>query len=170
MEVYQRLREEAKKKLSLADHMLYVTYPLVKDPKLLLAVMENIFLALTHTLGSLLYYERMFKRVPPFFDTFESKYRVFSEKCVERYGIEQEYLNLLRNVKEILIAHKRSPIEFSRKDQFVICSDDYQLKVLKISEIKEILAKTKEFNTRIENILKELETKESLPEKNKTSK
>ncbi len=162
MEAYQRLLTEAKKKLSLADHMLFVTHPLLKDPKLLLAVMENLFLAQTHTMGALLYYERIFKRVQPFFDTFESKYRVFSEKCLERYNLDPDYLDFLRSIKEVLVAHKRSPIEFSRKDQFVICSEDYELKVLNISEIKELVAKTKQFYVDITSLIRKLEEEDGL--------
>lgn len=160
MEAYQRLRQEAKKKVSLADHMLTVTYPLVQDSKLLLAVIENIFLALTHTMATILYYERIYKRVPPFFDTFESKYRLFSEKCVPNYGFDENYLEFLREIKEILMAHKRSPIEFSRKDQFVICSEDYQLKILKPEDIKIYVAKTKEFFNMVNSLLDELEIKD----------
>jgi hypothetical protein len=160
MEAYQRLRAEAKKKMSLADHMLSVTFPLVRDSKLLLAVMENLFLSLTHSMAFLLYYERMFKRIPPFFDTFESKFRLFSEKCVPEYGIEEEWLSLLREVKDVLMAHKRSPIEFSKNDQFVICSDDYQLKVLKAEDIKVFVAKTKEFFNMIDSLVTELEKKD----------
>ncbi len=160
MEAYQRVKQEAKKKISLADHMLSVTYPLVQDSKLLLAVLENIFLALTHTMATLLYYERMYKRVPPFFDTFESKYRLFSEKCVPRYALEEDYLHFLRDIKEILMAHKRSPIEFSRKDQFVICSEDYQLKILHPADIKVFMAKTKGFFNMVDSLLTELERKD----------
>ena len=160
MEAYQRMKQEAKKKISLADHMLSVTYPLVQDSKLLLAVLENIFLALTHTMATLLYYERIYKRVPPFFDTFESKYRLFSEKCVPRYALEEDYLHFLREIKEILMAHKRSPIEFSRKDQFVICSEDYQLKVLHPADIKVFVAKTKDFFNMVDSLLTELERKD----------
>ena len=164
MEAYHHLKNEAQKKITLADHMLFVTYPLIKDSKLLLAVIENVFLALTSSVAYLLYYERMFKRVPPFFDTFESKYRIFSEKCLEKYGIEESYLEFLRDIKEILLAHKRSPIEFSRKDQFVICSDDYQLKVLNISEIKDYVARAKDFFITIDSIVKRLEKQHDLKE------
>lgn len=162
MEAYQRLLAEAKKKLALADHMLFVTHPLLKDPKLLLAVMENLFLAQTHTMGSLLYYERIFKRVQPFFDTFESKYRIFSEKCAVRYNLDPDYLDFLRSIKDVLVAHKRSPIEFSRKDQFVICSDDYELKVLNVSEIKGFVAKTKQFYADIHSLILRLEKEDEL--------
>jgi hypothetical protein len=124
MDEYKRFRDEARKDIKIADHMLFVTYPLIRDPKLLLAVLENIFLTLTNTMGYVLYYERKFKRVPSFFDTFESKYRVYVEKIVSRYDISPEYSTLLKRVKEILVAHKRSPIEFSKRDQFVICSEE----------------------------------------------
>ena len=160
MEVYQRLRQEAKRKISLADHMLSVTYPLVRDSKLLLAVLENLFLALTHTMAMILYYERIYKRVPHFFDTFESKYILFSEKCVPRYRFDEKYLSFLRDVKEILVAHKRSPIEFSRNDQFVICSEDYELKILAPNDIKKYLSKTKDFFNMVDSLLGELEIKD----------
>ncbi|MFP4112562.1 MAG: hypothetical protein ACLFPQ_03665 [Candidatus Woesearchaeota archaeon] len=153
MEDYKRYGKEAKKNIQVADHMLFVTYPLIKDPKLLLAVMENMFLSLTNSMRLLLYHERTYKRVPSFFDTFESKYRVLSEKAALRYGITQETLDFLRHVKNVLVAHKRSPIEFSRRDQFVICSDDYKLEVLGIEEIKDYLKKAKQFNLLAENIV-----------------
>ncbi|MFW5852828.1 MAG: hypothetical protein ACOCUR_02260, partial [Nanoarchaeota archaeon] len=101
-----------------------------------------------------------YKRVPPFFDTFESKYRLFSERCIPEYNLDRSYLELLREVKETLTAHKRSPIEFSRKDQFVICSDDYELKVLKLEDIKGFVSKTKEFFNMVDSLVKELERKD----------
>jgi len=70
MEKFQELRELSKKRIRVADHMLTMTYPLVQDSKLLLAVVENIFLALTYIMGSVLHYERTFKRIPLFQDDF----------------------------------------------------------------------------------------------------
>jgi hypothetical protein len=157
---YKKYREDAKKNIQVADHMLFVTYPLIKDPKLLLAVMENMFLTLTNSMRYLLYYERMFKRVPSFFDTFESKYRLFSEKIIGNYEINEEDLQFLRRIKNILVAHKRSPIEFARRDQFVICSDDYNLEVLGINDIKDYLNKTKKFFYTIDKIIKRNELNE----------
>lgn len=160
MEDYRKYREEAKKNIAVADHMLFVTYPLIKDPKLLLAIMENIFLTLTNSMRYLLYYERRFKRVPSFFDTFESKYRIFAEKIVPSYNLDEDVLTFLRRVKNILVAHKRSPIEFSRKDQFVICSDDYKLEVLGIKDLKHFLDRTKQFYTTMDKIIQRREADE----------
>lgn len=137
--------EKAKAKIKIADHMLTQTYPLVMDPKLLLAVMDNLFLALANGMTSILYYDREFKRVPPFVENFENKFRLFQEKCVPRYRLDKEYVGLMRDVKGIIVAHSKSPIEFARKDSFVICSDNYRMKTIYLERIKKYVELTKRF-------------------------
>jgi len=153
MEKYEELRDIARKKLQVADHMLTMTYPLIKDPKLLLAVMENIFLALTNSIGALLYYERIYKRVPPFQDTFVSKFNVFNQKCAKRYQINPEYLLMMRDIKDIILQHKKSPVEFTRNDSFIICSDNYQMKTISLEKIKNYILKSRLFIQQIDSIL-----------------
>ncbi len=152
MEKFQEVRDKAKKHIYIADHMLSVTYPLIKDPKLLLAVIENIFLAYTNTIGSLLYYERLFKRIPPFQETFESKFHMFKETCVLKYNIDKSYVADINDIKNIILAHKKSPVEFARKDRFVICSNKYKLETISVNEIKKHIEKAKLFIQEINNI------------------
>ena len=145
MEEFQSASRRAHEKLKLADHMLTQTYPLVKDPKLLVAVMENIFLALTNAMASVLYYERTFKNIPPFVDNFENKFKLFREKCAPKHSLGKEYSEIITEVKEAVIAHRKSPIEFARKENFVICSDNYKLKTITIEQIKKYIDLTKTF-------------------------
>ena len=145
MEEFQLLRETAKKKISLADHMLTMTYPLVHDTKLLLVVLENVFLAMTNAMGSVLHYERLFKRVPPFTDNFENKFILFKEKCVHKYNIDPKYTGLLREIKDIIVQHRKSPVEFVRKDRFVICTENYKIKTISVDQIKGYIAHAKNF-------------------------
>jgi len=72
MEQFQEAIQKANQKLKIADHMIFMTYPLVKDSKLLLSIIQNIFLALTNAMSSILYYERLFKKIPSFNDNFDS--------------------------------------------------------------------------------------------------
>jgi len=153
MEKYEELREHARKRLQVADHMLTMTYPMVKDPKLLLAVMENIFLALTNSIGALLHYERMYKRVPPFQDTFVSKFSVFKQKCAQSYRIDTDYISMIQEIKEIILQHKKSPVEFTRNDSFIICSDNYQMKTISLEKIKNYILKSRLFIQQIDSIL-----------------
>jgi hypothetical protein len=158
MEKFQEYREKAKRNLQVADHMIYMTYNIVKDPKLLLAIMENIFLALTHSMSSVLYYERLFKKVPPFTDNFESKFTIFKERCAPKFKVEKEYLNLIREVKDIILEHKKSPVEFVRKDRFVICNGNYKMKTISVDQIKKYISQTKTFVGKMNQIVSENES------------
>ena len=153
MEKYEELMNLALKKIQIADHMLTMTYPMIKDPKLPLAVMENIFLALTNSIGALLYYETMYKRVPPFQDTFVSKFNVFKEKCIIRYNINQEYVMMVQDIKDIIMQYKKSPVEFTRNDSFIICSDNYHIKTISLDKMKTYILKSKSFIHNINGII-----------------
>jgi len=157
MDKIEELREKAKQRLKVADHILTMTYPLVKDTKLLMVVTENLFLALTNIMSALLYFERKFKRIPPFSDNFEAKFKVFNDNLVPKYNIDKKYLLLMRELKEIILEHKRSPVEFVRKDRFVICSEDYRMKTITVDLLKKYIKESKEFITRIDRILSRAE-------------
>lgn len=153
MEEFQSAKEQARKNIRVADHMLIMTFPLVKDPKLLLAVLKNIFLALKNSVYCLLYYERTFKRIPSFQDNFDSKFNMFKDKLVQKHNIHKEYLRLIQDVREILLEHRKSPVEFSRGDRFVICSSNYRMKTITVKDLKKHIAKTKLFITDIERLV-----------------
>ena len=154
MEKFQEFRAKAIKSLNIADHMLFVTYPLIKDSKFFLVILQNIFLAYTNAVSALLYYERLFKRIPPFQESFESKFYMFRQRCVHRHNLDKNIISNIQDIKEILIAHKKSPIEFVRKDRFVICSDNYKVKTLSTEKLKENLNKAKLFIQTINNIIR----------------
>ena len=150
MEAYEDAREKAKRHIKIADHMLTQTYPLIQDPKLLVAVMSNIFSALTNSMSAMLYYDRLFKRIPPFHDSFESKFNIFRARCARRYNLGTESILLIQEIKEIIKEHKESQFEFSRKGKFVICSDNYRMKTISVEKMKDYIKKTKSFVAEME--------------------
>lgn len=154
MERFQELREGARKKIKLADHMLTQTYPLVKDPRLLLTVLENVFLAMSYSMSSLLYYDLLFKRVPPFADDFDSKVRVFRQRCMERYSIDNRHLMIMKELKTIILEHRKSPVEFVKNDKFIICSDEYNLRAITIGQMKKYVEDAKIFIEGMSNLTK----------------
>jgi len=145
MEKFQESREKALRNLKIADHMVSTTYPLLKDNKLLLNAAENVFLSLSHGMNAILYYDRLFKRIPPYSDTFEIKFNILKTKCAKRYELDAGHIRLLLDLREILVLHRKSPMEFSRKDKFIICSDDYQMKTITHADLKAYVAKAKVF-------------------------
>ncbi|MBT4651585.1 hypothetical protein HOC13_03630 [Candidatus Woesearchaeota archaeon] len=145
MEKFQILREDALKNYRMADHMLHVTYPLIKDTKLLLGVAINIYHSHLSALSSILHHDHLFKLVPLFEDSFESKILVFQKKCLNRHKINKDLLNSLLELKEIMDLHKNSPVEFRHKDRFIICTNNYKIQAITTNQLKLYLQKTRKF-------------------------
>ena len=94
----QEARDKAEKNIKLADHMLYATYPMINDPKLLLVIINNIFLAYTNSIAALLYYERKLDLTREFDEnSFESKFNLFKQKSVARNKISKDYIKEIQN-------------------------------------------------------------------------
>ena len=153
MEQFQILRDKAVQKIRVADHMLFMTYPLVKDPKLLLSIIENIFASLDYGVSSLLHHEKLFKRIPPFHDTFPSRFEIFKDKMIPKYELSPKYVKLIKDVGSIISEHKKSPVEFARKDKFVICSPSYSLKTIDTNLVKKYIFETKVFVDNVNKIV-----------------
>lgn len=153
MENFQELRGEARARLKNADYLITMTYPLVKDNKLLIAAVENLAQALELSLSSVLHYERLNKRIPPFHEELDSKLNIFSENVLPRYKIDRNYIKLINELSGLVKAHRESPVEFVRKDKFVIASESYELRQLTPQGVREYVEKAKRFIQDMETIV-----------------
>ena len=151
---YPALLEKARQQYEAAFHLLHVTFPLVKDSKLLLGVVNNIFSSLEYSMSAILNYERQLHLVPHYFDNFQSKLNLFRYKSVRRNNIPMETVNLMMELKALLELHKKSPMEFQRGGRLVICSQDYHLRTLSIKDLHVHLARAKELLNQADNIIK----------------
>jgi hypothetical protein len=152
MEKFKEFIEKAEKNIKVADHILSVTYPLIKDPKLLLSVMQNVSFAFENTLNSILSYELTFKSIPDFENTFEIKTDLFKNKIMSKYKLKEDHLKAVIELKEIIKDHKDSSVEFSRKDVFVICSESFKMRTLSLEDIKKYITKAKLFIEEVNHI------------------
>jgi hypothetical protein len=154
MEKHEVALAQAQKDIQIADHMLQVTYKLVKEPKMLLAVMERIRSSLNNSVAAILYHERYWKRIPPFPENSQAMLDVFKARCARRYHFSPTYLSLIIDVNEVLREHRESPIEFRRNDTFVICSPNYRMKIVAVEDIKKYIEKAKSFVSEAERMVK----------------
>ena len=144
MEHYFGLHEASLQKLRLADHILNEAYPTFKDSKLLLVATENLYLALHYGKGTLIEYASLVN---------EGNSKLIELKLREKYQIPRVYFTLLKELRTILLEHKKSPIEFERKESYIICSDKYTFKKLTPMILKYQYNKSKEFINIISNII-----------------
>ncbi len=139
--------------ISTADHLAYITFPVVNDIKLLLHITRSVDEAMTNGMDILLEYDRMYKRIGPLPSNFNSRFDVFKKACVKRYNISEDHVDLINELRDIMRRHKESPMEFKRKDEFVICNDHFRLKKLSIQRVKGYLEKAKPFISQVNNII-----------------
>ncbi len=135
--------EEAEKNLKIADYMLTMTYPLIKDPKMLLGVLERIHKAYYQAMLHVLEKERKYKRIPPYNETFESVFNTFKQRIVPKKNIDLEIIRTIAELRELIIEHKKAPVEFTRKNKYIIADEDYKLRTIDEKKLKKHLEKAK---------------------------
>jgi len=148
---------QANKLLKTADHLTYVTYPLLKDNKLIILILENLSEATVRLMEALLYYERNYKRIQHFPSDFKSKIEIFKLSC-NHYSIPRNYIVLVQDLHDIVEKRKTSKMEFVRNDKYVIW-DNNNMVALNYDKIKEYLNTLKPFFNKVNYILKNVQPK-----------
>jgi hypothetical protein len=133
------LKNKAKLQYDTAFHLLNVTYPLINDPKLLLGVVNNIFLSIEASIEIILEYEKQLLLISPYSKEFQNKFNIFRSKSAKRHEINKQDIINIEEIHTILTLHKKSPVEFRRKDRFIICNKDYKMYEITTKEIKNYL-------------------------------
>ncbi len=139
--------EKAKKSLETADHLTYITLPIVKENRLLLKVLDEIYFSIYNTINAILQYEYTYKRIQMYKDprdNFETFKRIAS-----KYNISQEQLNKIIEMLGLGERHKKSPFEFAKNDKIVIMSDNLKTETLTLEKIKSYLLESKDFLRKI---------------------
>lgn len=136
LEKWQECFNEARKQFKVADHMTYVTFPLLNDYRLLGKILVGLSEAASNLIKAFLYYEYSFKRVPLYRDPVMNL-KTFAEKVAPRY-FERENLDKIIQILDIHKKHKQSPMEFVKNDKFVILLGD-KYETLTLDKIKEFV-------------------------------
>ena len=67
---------------------------------------------------------------------------IYSKLVEERLASFQ--INI-QDLKEVIVLHRKSKVEFRRKDTFIICQEDYSTISISAAQLKEYIKTTKEF-------------------------
>ncbi len=154
MKIYRKLLEQANIDFKNADHMVYVTYPVVNDPKLVIVIAEKLYNSVMDAITAILNYDYLYKRISYLPLNEEDKVRLFKEDSIKRYNLKREILILIQELKDIIEFRKKAPLEFVRKENFVICNARYRTKTININKIKYYVSDIKIFLEKINKILK----------------
>lgn len=147
-EKYLENLEKAKKQLRTADHLTYITFPVVNENKLLLKILEEVNISIKNTISAILHYEYLYKRIR-LYKKQKENLKTF-KKISKKYGINKEQLKKIIEIMKIAERHKNSPFEFSKKNKIVIMSDNTKTDTLTIKNIKNYLIEAKDLIRKVE--------------------
>lgn len=139
MEKYLECLQKAIQSIRIADHMLYVTYPVIKDKRLLLKALEEVCESVILIIKAILYYDSSRDKITLSQNSHEN-FEVFINKCAKRYNLNEDDI---KDIKEILYtaeSHKKSSMEFVRREKVVIMSDNLKTTVIESEKLKKHLS------------------------------
>ena len=151
--------DKANELIKRADHMFYVTYPLVKDNKLIITMAENISRGMICAMDAILMYEKLYKRISLYPEDFKVKMDMFRDSIARRYDIKREHIVLIHDLKKFLDERKSSGTEFVKNDKYVFFSQKQELKNLDLNLLKQNLNMSKEFLRKVNGILTNVTTR-----------
>lgn len=157
MERVYALLDRANRSLKTADHLAYVTYPLLKDTKLVVAILENIHIALTLSVEAMIEYDRTFKRIMSIPPDFQSRLELFKRSSAPRYNIEREHVAMISEINGIMETRKKGMMEFIKNDRLVVCGTDFRTKTVDIEKSKAYVNNAKRYMLKVNNILRQNE-------------
>jgi hypothetical protein len=144
-ERYQELLQVAKKQIELADHMLYVTYPLVQEAKFLLAIANHVISAARSAMQALLEFELLYKRLEQYNKTFLSEVEIYQKKIAPRYNLDGKYYKLLQRLMEVQKYDAESIFRFKKGEKYILSTAEYSMSAIDIDTVKKYSNLTKKF-------------------------
>ena len=153
MEKYQENLANAIKNLSIADHIVYVTYPIIKEKKLLLSSIDRIYEALMNIINAILQHDYIWKRIK-LYQNPKDNFDVFINKCAKHYGLNNEEITSIFELISLVEMHKKSPMEFLRREKIIILMDNLQTKTIDSNTLKHYLNMVKSILTKARIIIK----------------
>ncbi len=145
--------KEATKAFKTADHLTYVTFPLLNDQKLFATIAEKLKEALDKGMKAVLEFDYLYKRIQFVPADFQARVTLFRQYAPKKYNFNQSVFATMQDIEEIVTRRRESPIEFIRKDRLVIASSDYRLKTVNLEKIKEYVQNTKMFISKVNEII-----------------
>ncbi len=141
-EKYKEYLKESARHLQIADHMTYITFPLVNEKKLIIKIFEEIFKSIKNSIKSAIHFEFENKNII-LSNKEEENITNFIENLAKDYEINEKEINKIKEIMEIEKKHEESSMEFVKKEKLVMMSDNLDIKTLTIENIKEYLTISK---------------------------
>ncbi len=143
---------EAERTIMATDHLIYVTFPLIKNKRLLLKAMVDLKNAIAKCINSILQYEYIFRRIRLSKDP-KTNLETFLKKSAPNNGIGVSETRQIIELFGLVKKHEESPMEFVRKEKIVILSANLHKDIITLEDIKRFLILSKTILKKTQEII-----------------
>ena len=147
MEEFEKNLKEAVKHLQIADHMAYVTFPLINENRLLLKIFDELYISIINCVNAVLNYEYLYKRIQ-LYNNHRDNLDTFV-RIAKDYELSNEQVKKIKEIIDLNKKHKQSAMEFVKNDKVIIMSDSLSTQILDLRLVKEYLLLAKELMVRV---------------------
>jgi hypothetical protein len=153
MEKFLENLQDASKSIRTLDHMIYVTFPLIQDKKMLLNILLETKNAIQKLINSILQYEYLYKRIN-LYKNPQTNFETFINNCSKVYKIDQDEMKKIFELFDLAKKHKISSMEFVRNEKIVILGENSSHDVVTVGKTKEFILIAKKI---LEKVQKRME-------------
>lgn len=136
---------EAKRELSLAEHIMTVTLPFLNDKKIYVNILEHINNAVFNGMRSFLLMKKEHKELRIVPENDELVKQLFFEMYMESLCLSSLDENFVNELGSILKSYKKSQAEIERGQDQVIVLPSYETVSINDDRIKKYLKDAKDF-------------------------
>lgn len=122
--------------------MAYVSFPLIKDKKILLKIIIELKKAIAYEINAILQYEYLFKHIKLYKDPRDN-FNTFLNHSAKRFAITPQEIKLIQELIDINEIYKQSTMEFTKDEKLIILTGDLTKKVISVQKIKEFILLSK---------------------------
>jgi hypothetical protein len=152
---------KARREVDLADHLVYVTLPLVEDIKFILAIVDHIYNASALAIEGSLEQKKYYKKLEAFPRSYGAMTELWANHIMKD-KFERKHLDFLKRLREVKNSITTSSMRFKRQDKYILTNDVYDLKVLDLDTVKKYLSIAKDFVNISEELISEEDKRQSV--------
>jgi len=147
--------QEAEKEIKTMDHIVYITFPLLKDKNILIKSLLGIKEAIVKCINSILQYEYFHKRIE-LSDNPNKNFMLFKEKCSKKYSIDEKEIKSIEDLFDLARSHRKSPMEFIKDGKVVILSENMLKKTFTVEDVKKFLEMSKKIIEKTKEVFQKI--------------
>jgi hypothetical protein len=151
MEKWPESLKKAKQHFDIADHMAYVSFVILKENRLMIKIINEMYSSVICLIKAMLDYEFENKRIRIYHDS-ALNFKTFRERVGNMYLAKKE-MELILIIINLEKQHKQSEMEFVKNEKFVIMNGE-RYETLTIEKIKGLLSILRGIMNKVSGMLK----------------